>query len=85
VGAKIEEALVGADKLAGEAGFVAVHQFERMGFVAQRAEGESGASAFGLGLVDLGLFADFVAHVGAFEFPEANLTPTAHDHVLHVG
>jgi hypothetical protein len=76
--------LVRADELAGEAGFVAVHQFERVGFVAQGAESQSGASAFGLGFVDLGLFADFVAHVGAFEFPEAYLTPTAHDHVLHV-
>jgi len=76
---------VGAGELAMEAGFVAVHQFKEVGLVAQCAEGESGACGFGFGFVHVRLFADFMAHAGAFELPEAHLTPTAQDHGFHVG
>lgn len=80
----IEETPVCAGELAGEAGFIAVHQFEGVGLVGQEAEGESGPRSFVLRLVGDGLFADLVVQIGALQFPEANLTPAADDHGFDV-
>jgi len=81
----VVEALGGAVVLAVVAGFVAVHDFEGAGLVAEGAEGEGGLGGGGFGgdlFALLGLFAHFKAEAGLFHAPEPELTPAADGHVL---